>query len=198
MTHDGTGVFPRTLRLYEELAVEMATGRHRIARTKLSILYPDGTVVYNPGDSVPPTIELDRAAETLEGGPVFEGTDVPIEFVHYYMDKVHNLHAFLDDYPSVSREQALATIEERLLERIDSVINSDRKYVSGQPRFNETRMTVYTLFDHLAYGDDIDTFLSEYDTSVTHELSAELVRVAKLLVEFYAYKIAFERMDNSQ
>ena len=198
MTHDVTGVFLRTLRLYEELAVEMATGRHRIARRKLSIRYPDGTVVYNPGDSVPPTIELDRAAEALEGGPVFEGTDVPIEFVHYYMDRVHNLYAFLDDYPSVSREQALAAIEERLLERIDSVINSDRKYVSGQPRFNETRMTVYTLFDHLAYGDDIDTFLSGYATSVTHELSAELVRVAKLLVELYAYKIAFERMDNSQ
>ena len=59
-------------------------------------------------------------------------------------------------------------------------------------------MTVYTMFDHLAYGDDIDTFLSEYDTSVTHELSAELVQVAKLLVEFYAYRIAFERMDNNQ
>ncbi len=176
----------------------MATGRHRIARTKLSIVYHDETVVYNPGDSGPPTIELDRAAEALEGGSVFEGTDVPIEFVHHYMDRVHNLHAFLRDYPSVSREQALAAIEERLLERIDSIINSDREYVSGQPRFNGTRMTVYTLFDHLAYGDDIDTFLSQYATSVTHELSAELVRVAKLLVEFYAYRIAFERMDSGQ
>ena len=176
----------------------MATGRHRIARTKLSIHYPDETVVYNPGDSVPPTIELHRAAEALEGGPVFEGTDVPIEFAHYYMDRVHNLHAFLADYPSVSREQVLAAIEERLLARIDSVINSDREYVSGQPRFNGTRMTVYTLFDHLAYGDDIDTFLSQYATAVTHEMSAELVNVAKLLVEFYAYRNAFERMDNSQ
>ena len=198
MTHDGTGVFLTTSSLYEELAVEMATGRHRIARTKLTIVYPDGTVVYNSGDSVPPTIELDRAAETLEGGPVFEGTDVPIEIVHYYMDRVHNLHAFLRDYPSVSRVQALAAIEERLLERIDSVINSDREYVSGQPRFNGTRMTVYTLFDHLVYGDDIDTFLSHYATVVTHEQSAELVRVAKLLVEFYAYRIAFERMDSNQ
>ena len=59
-------------------------------------------------------------------------------------------------------------------------------------------MTVYTLFDHLAYGDDIDTFLSQYATAVTHEMSAELVNVAKLLVEFYAYRIAFERMDDSQ
>ena len=123
---------------------------------------------------------------------------MPIEFVHYYMDKVGNLHTFLRDYPSVSREQALAAIEERLLERIDSIINSDREYVSGRPRFNGTRMTAHTLFDHLAYGDDIDTFLSQYATSVTHEMSAEMVKVAKLLVEFYAYRIAFERMDSGQ
>ena len=116
---------------------------------------------------------------------------MPIEFVHYYMDRVHNLHAFLRDYPSVSREQALAAIEERLLERIDSLISSDREHVSGQPRFNGTRMTVYTLVDHLAYGDDIDTY-------VKHELSAELASVARLLVEFYVYRTAFERMDNSQ
>ena len=94
-------------------------------------------------------------------------------------------------------KQALAAIEERLLEDIDNVINSHTGYVSGQPRFNGTRMTVYTMFDHLAYGEDIDTFLSQYDTSVTHEQSAKLVRVAKLLVEFYAYKIAFERMDDN-
>ena len=55
-----------------------------------------------------------------------------------------------------------------------------------------------TAVYNLAYGDDIDTFLSQYATAVTHEMAAELVRVAKLLVEFYAYRIAFERMDNSQ
>ena len=148
----------------------MATGRHRIARTKRIYIYPDRTVEINPGDIIPLIIELDGAAESLDGGPVFEGTDVPIEYAHYYMDKVHNLHAFLSDYPSVSRERVMVAVEERLLERIDSLINSDREYVSGQPRFNGTRMTVYTLFQVLADGDDINTFLSEYDTSVTHEL----------------------------
>ena len=175
----------------------MATGRHRIAKSEVSFIYPDRTFHFNPGDSIPPIIELDGVAEALEGGPVFEGTDVPVEFVHYYMDDLHNLYAFLSDYPSVSREQALEAIEGRLRENIDSLINSDRKYVSGTPRFNETRMTVYTMFDVLEYGSDIDTFLSKYDTSVTHEQSAQLIRVAKLLVEFYAYKIAFERIDES-
>ena len=72
-------------------------------------------------------------AESLEGGPVFEGTDVPIEYLHYYLDKVHNLYAFLDDYPSVTLEQSFAAIEERLREDLDNVINSDRLYQSGTP-----------------------------------------------------------------
>ena len=83
----------------------------------------------------------------------FEPADVPVEYVHYYMDNVHNLHAFLSDYPSVTREQVFAAIEERLQEEIDSILNSDRLYVSGTPRFNGTRMTVYTMFNHLAAGD---------------------------------------------
>ena len=87
---------------------------------------------------------------------------------------------------------AFAAIEEQLPEKIDSVINSDTEYVSGQPWFNETRMTVDAMFDHLAFGEDIEMFPSQCDTSGTQEQVAELVRVAKLLVEFYAYKIAPE------
>ena len=176
----------------------MATGRHRIARGKSIYVFPDRTIEFNTGDSIPPIVELNGTAESLEGGPVFEGTDVPVEYVHYYMDIDHNLYAFLRDYPSVTREQALAAVEERLREDLDSVINSDTEYVSGQPRFNRTRMPVHILFQVLADGDDIDTFLSEYDTSVTVEQCAKLIRVAKLLVEFYAYKIAFGRMDDNQ
>ena len=127
----------------------------------------------------------------------FKCADVPVEYVHYYMDNVHNLHAFLSDYPSVTREQVFAAIEERLQEEIDSILNSDRLYVSGTPRFNGTRMTVYTMFNHLAAGDSIAEFVSHYDTSVTVEQCAKLVRLAKLLVEFYAYKIAFDRMDDN-
>ena len=175
----------------------MATGRHRIARDKEIYIFPDKTLEFNPGDSVPPIIEVDRAAESLEGGPVFEGTDVPVEYVHYYLN-VRNLYTFLSDYPSVSPEQALTAIEERLLEDIDALINSDREYAGGTPRFNGTRMTVNTLFQVLADGDNIETFLSEYDTSITPEQSANLIKVAKRLVEFYAYKIAFERMGSER
>lgn len=176
----------------------MASGRNRIARGKVIHVYPDRTVEFNAGDSIPPIIELDGVADALEGGPVFEGTDVPVEYAHYYMDNIHNLHTFLSDYPAVTSEQALAAIEERLYEEIESVINSDRLRQSGVPCFNGTRMTAYTMFNRLAEGDDITEFLSQYDTAVTVEQCVNLIRVAKLLVEFYAYKIAFDRMDDNQ
>jgi uncharacterized protein (DUF433 family) len=155
-------------------------------------------IVYNPGDLVPPHIELDRMAERLKGDPLIEGTDVPVAYLFYYLDSVHNLYAFLSDFPEVSREQAFQAIERRLQENIESVINSDREYVSGTPRFNGTRMTVYTMFEYLADGYDIEGFLDNFDTSVTLEHSAKLLRVAKQLVEFYAYMIAFERIDANQ
>ena len=176
----------------------MATGRQRIAHGKVTYMLPDRTVVFNDGDSIPQLVELYGVAESLEGGPVFEGTDVPIEYLHYYLDKIHNLYAFLNDYPSVTLEQAFAAIEERLREDLLNVINSDKLYQSGTPRFNGTRMTVYTMFNHLASGEDIDTFLSHYATWVTPEQCAELLQVAKRLAEFYAYKIAHERMGDGR
>ena len=172
----------------------MATGRHKIARSKRIYIYPDRTVEINPGDILPPIIELDGVAESLEGGPVFDGTDVSIEYVHYYLDSDHSLHVFLDDYPPVSREKAMAVVEERLLERVDSLVNSNREFVSGKPRFNRTRILASSLFMHLTEEQGMEESLSDYDTSVTHEQAVELIRVSKSLVEFYAYKIAFERM----
>ena len=142
----------------------MATGKHRIARAKEVFIFPDKRVEFNSGDNIPPVIELYGAAESLEGGPVFEGTDVPVEYVHYYLDNDHSLHVFIHDYPSVGREQAMAKVEERRRQKVDSIINIDSAYVSGQPRFNGTRMNVYTLFDHLRDGNDIDGFSSAFDT----------------------------------
>ena len=59
-------------------------------------------------------------------------------------------------------------------------------------------MIMHILTQVLVDGYDVDTFLSECDTSITPELLAELVRVAKLLVDFYAYNIGLERMDDDQ
>ena len=75
--------------------------------------------------------------------------------MHYYLDKVHNLHAFSDDNLSVSREHAFAATKERLRE-------------------------------------DIYTFLSQNIMPVRHGQFARLVRMAKLLLEYYSYNIAFD------
>lgn len=49
--------------------------------------------------------------EILGGVPVFLGTRVPIKALLDYLEGGHSLTAFLDDFPTVSREQAIAVLE---------------------------------------------------------------------------------------
>ena len=53
---------------------------------------------------------ISRAPESLGGTPVFAGTRVPIRTLFDYVEAGDPLHEFLDDYPSVSREQAVAVL----------------------------------------------------------------------------------------
>jgi uncharacterized protein (DUF433 family) len=58
----------------------------------------------------PPVIHSDR--EILGGTPVFVGTRVPLRNLIDYLEGGYNLDEFLDDFPSVSREQVIAALEE--------------------------------------------------------------------------------------
>ncbi len=49
--------------------------------------------------------------EILGGTPVFVGTRVPLRNLIDYLEGGDSLDEFLDDFPSVSREQAVATLE---------------------------------------------------------------------------------------
>jgi uncharacterized protein (DUF433 family) len=49
--------------------------------------------------------------EILGGTPVFVGTRVPAQALIDYLEGGHPLDEFLDDFPSVSREQAIAALE---------------------------------------------------------------------------------------
>ncbi len=49
--------------------------------------------------------------EILEGTPVFVGTRVPFRNLIDYLERNHSLDEFLDAFPSVSREQAVAALE---------------------------------------------------------------------------------------
>lgn len=50
--------------------------------------------------------------EIVSGTPVFVGTRVPAQALVDYLEGGETLDEFLDDFPSVSREQAVAFIGE--------------------------------------------------------------------------------------
>ncbi len=52
-----------------------------------------------------------RSSEILSGTPVFAGTRVPVQNLIDYLAAGDGLAAFLDDFPSVSRDQAVAFLE---------------------------------------------------------------------------------------
>ena len=49
--------------------------------------------------------------ETLGGIPVFRGTRVPVKTLIDYLEAGDRLDDFLDDFPTVSREHAIAVLE---------------------------------------------------------------------------------------
>lgn len=49
--------------------------------------------------------------DILGGTPVFVGTRVPMKTLLDYLEAGDSLDEFLDHFPSVSREQAIATLE---------------------------------------------------------------------------------------
>ena len=57
----------------------------------------------------PPVIHRDP--DILGGTPVFVGTRVPFRNLIDYLERGHSLDEFLDEFPSVSRDQAVAALE---------------------------------------------------------------------------------------
>jgi uncharacterized protein (DUF433 family) len=49
--------------------------------------------------------------EILGGQPVFNGTRVPIETLFDHLEAGISLEAFLEDFPGVTKEQAIAVLE---------------------------------------------------------------------------------------
>lgn len=53
--------------------------------------------------------------ETLGGTPVFRGTRVPFQALLDYLEGNQTLDEFLDDFPTVSREDAIGALEQARL-----------------------------------------------------------------------------------
>jgi len=59
--------------------------------------------------------------EILGGEPVFRGTRVPFKILIEYLEGGVTLDQFLEQYPSVSRELAIAAIEEARLSLVSQL-----------------------------------------------------------------------------
>jgi uncharacterized protein (DUF433 family) len=62
---------------------------------------------------------ISKNPEVLGGTPVFAGTRVPIETLFDHLEAGIPLDEFLDDFPTVTKEQAVA-----LLEVANKILNS--------------------------------------------------------------------------
>ncbi len=58
-----------------------------------------------------PTPLITSSAERLGGTPVFTGTRVPVQALLDYLEGGDSLDDFLMDFPSVTREHAVAVLE---------------------------------------------------------------------------------------
>ncbi len=58
-----------------------------------------------------PNLVIHRDPEILGGTPVFLGTRVPVRILFEYLEAGDSLEVFLDEFPSVRREHAIAALE---------------------------------------------------------------------------------------
>ncbi|QQS34327.1 MAG: DUF433 domain-containing protein [Acidobacteriota bacterium] len=58
------------------------------------------------------TSVVSSSPDIMSGAVVFTGTRVPTQSLLDYLAGEHTLKEFLDDFPIVSREQALAQLDE--------------------------------------------------------------------------------------
>lgn len=54
---------------------------------------------------------IDRNPDILGGTPVFAGTRVPVRILIEYLEAGDPLNEFLDNFPTVSRSQAIGVLE---------------------------------------------------------------------------------------
>ena len=52
-------------------------------------------------------VVISRSSDIMSGAPVFAGTRVPVQSLVDYLAGGHPLDEFLDDFPTVRREQAV-------------------------------------------------------------------------------------------
>ena len=64
---------------------------------------------------------IDRNPGILGGTPVFSGTRVPVRILMEHLEAGDRLDEFLEDYPTVTRDQAIAVLERAKAMLVDKV-----------------------------------------------------------------------------
>ncbi|MDE0206061.1 MAG: DUF433 domain-containing protein [Candidatus Tectomicrobia bacterium] len=67
---------------------------------------------------------IDRKPDILGGTPVFAGTRVPVRILMEHLEAGDQLDEFLDDFPTVSRRQAVAFVTQRVSGQLDLFRNA--------------------------------------------------------------------------
>ena len=62
---------------------------------------------------------IDRNPDILGGTPVFSGTRVPVRILMEHLEAGDRLDDFLDDYPTVTREQAVELLKRTTAQLVD-------------------------------------------------------------------------------
>ena len=125
---------------------------------------------------------------------VFERSDVPLKRLFDYLAEARSLKDFHWDFPSVFREDTLDAVVTagRILELdayrgiANGVVDSNREYVSGAPRFAGTRLPIRILFDFLADAQTLKDFNYEF-SGASHEQLAAALELAGSALEREAY-----------
>ncbi|MCY4426317.1 MAG: DUF433 domain-containing protein [Halieaceae bacterium] len=63
---------------------------------------------------------IDRNPDILGGTPVFAGTRVPVRILMEHLEAGDRIDEFLEDYPTVSRDQAVELLERATAMLVDN------------------------------------------------------------------------------
>jgi uncharacterized protein (DUF433 family) len=64
---------------------------------------------------------VSRSSDVMGGAPVFCGTRVPVQTLLDYLEAGESIDEFLEGFPSVTREQVIAFLEQAKDRLIESV-----------------------------------------------------------------------------
>ena len=70
---------------------------------------------------------IERDPEKLSATPVFSGTRVPIKYLFDYLEDGETLETFLDQFPTVRRDQVLAVLSASRDSLLSSPTNVDAR-----------------------------------------------------------------------